>query len=137
MTSKEVCLLCHVTHSIFKDFPLFPSAVAMNVETGNYFPLATLRSYSSGRDMVEALGTAWACECSEGWFHQQFVLHDARGNVLSDTHYTVRFPDNRLEHGTTDAEGCTRRYRTDGARRLSVYIGHRESSHLESSSEYS
>ncbi|SMG56174.1 hypothetical protein [Paraburkholderia susongensis] len=126
MTDKEDCLLCRVTYSIFERFPDVPSGMVINVETGNFFPLATLRSYSSGRDMVEALGVAWACQCSEDWFDQQFVLCDSRGNVLRDTYYTVRFSDNRFMHGVTDAEGRTRRYRTNGARSIHLYLGHKQ-----------
>jgi hypothetical protein len=60
---KEECLLCRVTYSIFSNFPPMPSAMALNVETGAFFPQDRLRSYSTGYDMAEAQGYAWACNC--------------------------------------------------------------------------
>ncbi|WP_326489855.1 hypothetical protein [Paraburkholderia sp. HP33-1] len=60
---KEECLLCRVTYSIFSNFPPMPSAKVLNVETGEFFPLDRLRSYSTGYKMAEALGYAWACDC--------------------------------------------------------------------------
>jgi hypothetical protein len=60
---KEECLLCRVTYSIFSNFPPMPSAMALNVETGEFFPQGRLQSYSNGNDMAEALGYAWACDC--------------------------------------------------------------------------
>ncbi|MCC8404933.1 hypothetical protein LJ655_24175 [Paraburkholderia sp. MMS20-SJTN17] len=126
MASEENCLLCRVTYSIFSTYSPMPHAMALNVETGEFFPFDQLRSYSTGREMVEALGTAWACQCSRGWFHQQFVLRDSQGKVLSDTHYTVRFSDNRLARGTTDTEGRTRRFRTNDARQIVIYLGHKD-----------
>lgn len=57
---------------------------------------------------------------------QQFTLIDASGNALANTYYTVRLPTGELRHGTTDSSGRTRRYVTDGARRLALYLGHRE-----------
>ncbi|MGF6595571.1 hypothetical protein P3T23_000278 [Paraburkholderia sp. GAS448] len=59
-------------------------------------------------------------------YGQQFTLQDANGHVLCDTYYTVRLPSGSLVHGVTDHMGRTRRYATDGAQRLRVYLGHRE-----------
>jgi hypothetical protein len=57
---------------------------------------------------------------------QQFTLTDASGSALANTFYTVRLPTGNLTHGTTDALGRTTRYTTDGAQRITIYLGHRE-----------
>jgi hypothetical protein len=56
---KEECHLCRVTYAIFSTFPAMPSAMTMNVETGEFFPLDRIRSYSNGYDMADAMGYAW------------------------------------------------------------------------------
>jgi|GEM_PF-6096941 len=65
MSGEQECLLCRVTYSIFSTFPLMPSALTMNVETGEFLPLNRLRSYATGYEMADALGYAWACNCGE------------------------------------------------------------------------
>ncbi|SMG57876.1 hypothetical protein [Paraburkholderia susongensis] len=123
MTGKEDCLLCRVTYSIFERFPDVPSGMVMNVETGNFFPLATLRSYSSGREMVEALGVAWACECRErspNRFDEQFTLNDHAGKRLAGVRYRVRVGSSVLANGVTDSQGRTQRISTDDPKRLSI-----------------
>jgi|SRR5579864_934463 len=57
---------------------------------------------------------------------EQFTLTDAAGQALADTLYTVRMPSGELVHGVTDSSGRTTRFKTDGAQRLRVYLGHRE-----------
>ncbi|MFT4067204.1 hypothetical protein [Paraburkholderia sp.] len=57
------CLLCRVTYSMFSRLPPTPSVMALNVETGAFFPQDKLRSYSTGYEMAEALGYSWACNC--------------------------------------------------------------------------
>lgn len=57
---------------------------------------------------------------------EQFTLSDRTGRVLRDTYYTLRLPSGELLHGVTNSIGRTTRYRTDGAQRLAVYLGHRE-----------
>ncbi|MCC8402939.1 hypothetical protein LJ655_13765 [Paraburkholderia sp. MMS20-SJTN17] len=63
MTDEEECLCCRVTYSIYSTFPPMPSAMALNAETGEWFPFDRLKSYPTGYEMAEALGYAWACEC--------------------------------------------------------------------------
>ncbi|MGF6413245.1 hypothetical protein [Paraburkholderia sp. MM5482-R1] len=60
---KEECLLCRILYSVYSNFPPMPSAMALNVETGEWFPQDRLRSYSTGYAMAKALGYAWACDC--------------------------------------------------------------------------
>ncbi|WP_316251717.1 hypothetical protein [Paraburkholderia sp. UCT2] len=60
---EEECLLCRITYSIYSNFPPMPSAMALNIETGEWFPFDRLKSYSNGYEMAVALGTAWACDC--------------------------------------------------------------------------
>ncbi|SDR40787.1 Zn-binding Pro-Ala-Ala-Arg (PAAR) domain-containing protein, incolved in TypeVI secretion [Paraburkholderia fungorum] len=57
---------------------------------------------------------------------EQFTLQDATGRALPDTYYTVRLPSGQLVHGVTDGIGRTERCATEGARRLHIYLGHRE-----------
>ncbi|SDQ93880.1 hypothetical protein SAMN05445850_2191 [Paraburkholderia tuberum] len=145
---KGECELCRITYSIYSNFPPMPSAMALNVETGEWFPFDRLKSYSNGYDMAEALGYAWACDCrgrkatpaltskvrtgvlavqSEAARHdEQFTLHDANGRPLASTYYTVRLLSGALHRGTTDSQGRTERYETEGAQSMHIYLGHRE-----------
>ncbi|MBB5421013.1 hypothetical protein [Paraburkholderia atlantica] len=59
----EECQLCRITYSIYSNFPSMPSAMALNAETGEWFPFDSLKSYPTGYEMAEALGYAWACNC--------------------------------------------------------------------------
>ncbi|WP_084170156.1 hypothetical protein [Paraburkholderia ferrariae] len=127
MTGEEKCPLCRTTYSIFENFPDLPTGMALNVETGRFFPLAMLRSYQSGYEMTEALGTAWACRCRESIanrFDEQFTLQDAKGLPVTNTYYTIESLG-RLVHGVTDSSGRTRRHRTEGAKAIRIYLGHR------------
>lgn len=67
-----------------------------------------------------------AAALSSETYDEQFVLRDANGRPLADTYYTVRMPDSRLIHGTTDGAGRTDRHATEGAKHLRIYLGHRE-----------
>ncbi|MBB5470344.1 hypothetical protein OKW30_005709 [Paraburkholderia sp. Clong3] len=133
---KEECQLCRITYSIYSNFPPMPSAMALNAETGEWFPFDRLKSYSNGYDMAEALGYAWACDCrgkaapaltSKDRIHdEQYTLKDSDGHVMPDTYYTVRLPSGSLVHGVTDRLGRTKRYETNGAQSIHIYLGHRE-----------
>ncbi|WP_052409622.1 PAAR domain-containing protein [Paraburkholderia oxyphila] len=61
-----------------------------------------------------------------GTYDEQFTLRDVKGSPLADTYYTVRMPSGELVHGITDSQGRTRRYPTDNAQRVVIYLGHRE-----------
>ncbi|MBB5463611.1 hypothetical protein HDG33_007289 [Paraburkholderia sp. Cpub6] len=81
---NEECQLCRITYSIYSNFPPMPSAMALNAETGEWFPFDRLKSYSNGYEMAEALGYAWACDCrgrSRNRFDQRFTLTDAGGHA--------------------------------------------------------
>ncbi|MBC8740028.1 hypothetical protein F6X40_25335 [Paraburkholderia sp. UCT31] len=133
---KEECQLCRITYSIYSNFPPMPSAMALNAETGEWFPFDRLKSYSNGYDMAEALGYAWACDCrgkaapaltSKDRIHdEQYTLKDSDGHVMPDTYYTVRLPSGSLVHGVTDGLERTKRYETNGAQSIHIYLGHRE-----------
>jgi uncharacterized Zn-binding protein involved in type VI secretion len=58
-------------------------------------------------------------------FDEQIVLLDANGNALADTYYSIRMPDGKLRHGTTDSQGRTARHQTSGAQDVAVFLGHR------------
>ena len=58
---------------------------------------------------------------------EQFTLRDVSGRALAATNYTIRFTSGSMVHGVTDGLGRTARYKTDGAQRLALYLGHRES----------
>jgi PAAR motif len=60
-------------------------------------------------------------------YDEQFTLQDATGKALPYTYYTVQMPSGELRHGVTDSLGQTERYETEGAQRLMVLLGHRES----------
>lgn len=61
-----------------------------------------------------------------GRYDEQFMLRDGNGCPLADTYYTLSLPNRELVHGTADGAGRTARYVTDGARNITVYLGHRE-----------
>ncbi|MEX3856102.1 hypothetical protein AB3X94_18875 [Paraburkholderia sp. BR10923] len=134
---EEVCGVCRITYSIYSNFPPMPSAMALNAETGEFFPFDKLRSLPTGYAMAEALGYAWTCNCRERkaesaltsndrTHDEQYTLKDAGDRTMRDTYYTVRLPSGSLVHGVTDGLGRTKRYKTNGAQSISIYLGHRE-----------
>ncbi|MGF6853142.1 hypothetical protein [Paraburkholderia sp. CI3] len=89
---KEECQLCRITYSIYTNFPPMPFAMALNAETGEWFPFDRLKSYSNGYDMAEALGYAWACDCRERApkrFNEQFELRDYTGKRQAGVRYRI------------------------------------------------
>lgn len=86
----------------------------------------TFTSHETAALMGKAANTSTQ-ETTTGQFDQQFKLLDGNGRALPKTYYSVRMPSGELLHGRTDSQGLTARYRTDGAQRLAVYLGHRES----------
>lgn len=75
--------------------------------------------------MAQRAGTTTSSTAQRN-YDEQFTLYDRSGRALRDTYYTVRLPSGELRHGVTDSLGRTARYQTDGARRLALYLGHRE-----------
>lgn len=57
-------------------------------------------------------------------FDEQYALLDEDGIALADLPFTVKLPSGEYEHGVTDDEGRTRRYATEGAQPIEVYLGH-------------
>jgi len=55
---------------------------------------------------------------------EQFSLADDDGKILVNIPYTVRLPGGLLKHGTTDSEGLTMRYVTNGEQSIEIYLGH-------------
>ncbi|MGF6380654.1 hypothetical protein [Paraburkholderia atlantica] len=136
-TVEEECGVCSIIFSIYSKFPPMPSAQALNMETGEFFPFERVRKLKSGYAMAEALGVAWACNCrerkaataltSKDRIHdEQYTLKDGDGRVMRDTYYTVRLPSGSLVHGVTDGLGRTKRYKTNGVQSVYVYLGHKE-----------
>ncbi|MGF6968100.1 hypothetical protein OKW43_005128 [Paraburkholderia sp. WC7.3g] len=131
--SKEECGLCRITYSIYSNFPPMPSAMALNAETGEWFPFDRLKSYRTGYEMAEALGTAWACDCrgrkaaqeqeSKRHTHdEQYTLKDRDGKPLVNVRYRVVLDGERVKTGMTDAQGKTERIRTIFASTLRFYV---------------
>ncbi|WP_329959713.1 hypothetical protein [Paraburkholderia translucens] len=99
--------------------------MALNVETGEFFPQDRLRSYSNGYDMAEALGYAWACDCRERTpkrFDEQFTLRDFAGKRLVGVRYRVRVGSRVLAKGVTDSQGCTQRISTSDPKQISIDV---------------
>jgi uncharacterized Zn-binding protein involved in type VI secretion len=67
-----------------------------------------------------------ATAATHGTFDERFVLKDGSGNGLANTYYTIKLPSGELRHGTTDSEGRTARYQTNGARNIAVHLGHKQ-----------
>lgn len=135
MTDGETCPLCRVTYSVFENFPDLPDGMVLNAETGCFLPLATLRSYQSGYEMAEALGTAWACRCierkgraaSRWWsksftYDQQYILKDGDGQPLANVSYRIVVDGERVITGTTNASGQTARVITRSASNLKLQL---------------
>jgi uncharacterized Zn-binding protein involved in type VI secretion len=59
-------------------------------------------------------------------YDERFTLTDGNGKSLPDTNYTVRLPSDELRRGTTDSSGRTGRYETNGARSISIHLGHNQ-----------
>jgi uncharacterized Zn-binding protein involved in type VI secretion len=57
-------------------------------------------------------------------FDEQFELLDSEGNALVEVPYTVKFASGMVEHGETDASGRTKRFITDDAESLELFLGH-------------
>ncbi|MBB5461008.1 hypothetical protein [Paraburkholderia sp. Cpub6] len=122
---KEECQLCRITHSIYSNFPPMPSAMALNAETGEWFPFDRLKSYSNGYDMAEALGYAWACDCRERAakrFNEQFELRDSTGKRQARVRYRIRVGSRVLAKGITDAQGRTQRVSTGNAKQVFIDV---------------
>jgi hypothetical protein len=60
-------------------------------------------------------------------YNEQFTLYDAYGRTMPETFYTIYMSSGELIHGVTDSGGRTRRHKTDGARNVRIYFGHRGS----------
>lgn len=45
---------------------------------------------------------------------------------MADFPYTVKLRSGAFTHGVTDTQGRTKRYATDGAQPIEVYLGHHE-----------
>jgi len=46
--------------------------------------------------------------------------------VLANIYYTISLPSGELRHGTTDSEGRTARYQTNGAQNITIHLGHKQ-----------
>ncbi|NYH12882.1 PAAR domain-containing protein [Paraburkholderia bryophila] len=55
---------------------------------------------------------------------EQFTLVDLAGAPLPATYYTIRLATGEMKHGTTDSQGRTARYQTNGAQNVSLHLGH-------------
>ncbi|WP_322061471.1 PAAR domain-containing protein [Paraburkholderia sp. J63] len=77
-------------------------------------------------ERVAIAGSPASVAAESGQYDEQFTLHDARGRVLRDTYYTLRLRSGSLVHGVTDQMSRTERYATEGAQRVGMYLGHRE-----------
>ncbi|WP_426105448.1 PAAR domain-containing protein [Massilia sp. TSP1-1-2] len=67
-----------------------------------------------------------ASPAKDAAFDEQFALLDDQKQPMPDIPYTVKLQSGAYEQGVTDAEGCTKRYATDGAQPIEVYLGHRQ-----------
>jgi uncharacterized Zn-binding protein involved in type VI secretion len=78
-------------------------------ETGEHIPV----------EFVEHNG-----EWIEAIYDEQFILKYEDGNILCGMPYTIRLSNNENIHGTTDSEGKTERYITNGAKKIEIVLGH-------------
>ena len=54
----------------------------------------------------------------------RFLLLDTNSKPLASVFYSVKQPDGKVIHGTSDSQGLTDRIQTDGAAAIEVYLGH-------------
>ncbi|CAG9265135.1 PAAR motif-containing protein [Paraburkholderia unamae] len=90
--------------------------------------VATLAGETWFDDLAERYAVAAESPAVRGLesYDEQFTLKDGLGRLLPLTYYTLRFECGSLLHGTTDEAGRTVRHRTNGAKSIKLYIGHRE-----------
>lgn len=88
------------------------------VETSNHSPVP-----GNTTTTIDAIGLT----ANSSRYDERFTLTDGDHRVLAKTYYTLRLPSGDLLHGTTDRSGQTERCPTNGAQKLTVYLGHRES----------
>ncbi|WP_233806788.1 hypothetical protein [Paraburkholderia sp. HP33-1] len=133
MTDEEECLCCRVTYSIYSTFPSMPSAMALNVETGEWFPFDRLRSYSTGYQMAEALGYASACNC-RGRAHKRYdeqVSARVPRVSLEGYPYLIKTADGRTVCGRVDSSGRLPRIDTAAAATYTIHWGDEALAHEE------
>ncbi|WP_426212292.1 PAAR domain-containing protein [Massilia sp. TWP1-3-3] len=87
--------------------------------------LAGAEAAAAAGSAASALSKA-ASPAKDATFDEQFVLLDDEKQPMPDIPYTVKLQSGAYEKGVTDAEGRTKRYATDGAHPIEVYLGHRE-----------
>lgn len=80
----------------------------------------------NGRTMPSAIADGAEGSSSGQQYDEQFRLYDGAGNPLTNTYYTIRDSASALIHGVTDSMGLTDRHVSNGAKRVAVYLGHRE-----------
>ena len=81
--------------------------------------LTPTAGYSAPRKSVESATT------HETIHDEQFILTDGAGDPLPKTYYTIHLSTGEMKHGITDSQGRTARYETNGARNVSVHLGHK------------
>ena len=87
--------------------------------------LAAAEAASAAASAAGGLSMA-ASPAKDAAFDEQFVLFDDQKQPMADIPYTVKLQSGAYEQGVTDAEGRTKRYATDAAQPIEVYLGHRE-----------
>jgi uncharacterized protein (DUF2345 family) len=63
---------------------------------------------------------------SDEIFDEQFILKDTTGNPMAGMAYTAKLPSGEIFHDETDDEGKTKRFSTNGAEDIIIYIGQKE-----------
>ncbi|RKT26453.1 putative Zn-binding protein involved in type VI secretion [Paraburkholderia sp. RAU2J] len=87
---------------------------SMSFDSGE---LAAMGYTSNGTRILQA--------AADALYDEQFTLTDSVGTPLPNTYYTIIRPGDVL-HGTTDSQGRTARYQTNGAQHISIHLGHRQ-----------
>lgn len=82
------------------------------------------RTETSGASAQPLQGTATTAESSSKEFNEKFMLiDDETGDPLPHTEYAIRRASGEIEHGTTDANGCTHLLATTASAELiDIYV---------------
>jgi uncharacterized Zn-binding protein involved in type VI secretion len=86
--------------------------------------MAQDRAETSGASAQPLQGTAANAEATGQQFNEKFMLiDDETGDPLPHTEYAIRRASGEIEHGTTDANGCTHLLAaTASAELIDIYV---------------
>lgn len=86
--------------------------------------IATASNCMQGNQREAAASDEATALADELTFDEQFELRDSEGHLLAEMPYTIRFASGELVRGETDSAGRTKRYSTESASTVELFLGH-------------